>query len=48
MHHGMETCVQMMYEGFDHGYPNQISLYVCLCDVDGEKKLVEIESMSPI
>jgi hypothetical protein len=27
---------------------NQISFYVCLGDVDGEKKLVEIKSMSPI
>ncbi len=48
MHHGMETDVQMMYEGFDHGYVNQISFYICLCDVDGEKRLVEVESMSPI
>jgi hypothetical protein len=44
----METDVQMMYEGFDHGYVKQIFFYVCICDVDGEKRLVEIESMSPI
>ncbi len=33
----------MMYEGFYHGYVNQISFYVCLCDVDAQKRLVEIE-----
>jgi hypothetical protein len=48
VHHAMEIDVQMMYGGFDHGYVNQISFYVCLCDVDGDKRLVEIESMSPI
>jgi hypothetical protein len=41
----MEMDVQMMYEGCDHGYVNQISFYVSLCDVDDEKILVEIESM---
>jgi hypothetical protein len=46
VHHWMERDVQMMYEGFDHGYVNQISFYVCLCDLDGEKRLVEIEPMS--
>jgi hypothetical protein len=44
----MEMDVQMMYEGFDHGYVNQMSFYVCLCDLDGETRLVEMESMSPI
>jgi len=48
VHPAMETNVWMMYEGFDHGYVNQISFYVYLCDLDGEKRLVEIESTSPI
>jgi hypothetical protein len=37
-----------MCEGFDHGYVNKISFYVYFCDVDDEKRLVEIKSMSPI
>jgi hypothetical protein len=44
----METDVQVMCEGFDHGYVNKISFYVYFCDVDDEKRLVEIKSMSPI
>jgi hypothetical protein len=44
----MEMDAHRMYEGFDHGYVNQISFCVSLCDVDDEKKLVDLESMSPI
>jgi hypothetical protein len=31
VHHAMEMDAHMMYQGFDHGYVNQISFYVSLC-----------------